>query len=70
MHSDLSAYNILVWEDEIFIIDLPQAVDIRQSPNVEKLLRRDIIMWLVILRSTLRLMLRRFMLLLVCKPYD
>jgi RIO kinase 1 len=42
VHSDLSAYNILVWEDEIFIIDLPQAVDIRQSPNVEKLLRRDI----------------------------
>lgn len=42
VHSDLSAYNILVWEDEIFVIDLPQAVDIRQSPNVEKLLKRDI----------------------------
>lgn len=42
VHSDLSAYNILVWENSIFIIDLPQAVDTRQSPNVEKLLKRDI----------------------------
>lgn len=42
VHSDLSAYNILVWNDKLYVIDLPQAVDIRQSPNVEKLLKRDI----------------------------
>lgn len=33
VHSDLSAYNILWWKDQPWIIDLPQAIDIRQHPN-------------------------------------
>lgn len=42
VHSDLSAYNILWWKDKPWIIDLPQAVDIRQNPNKEDLLKRDL----------------------------
>lgn len=42
IHSDLSAYNILWWEEKAFIIDLPQAIDIRENPNKELLLERDL----------------------------
>ena len=42
VHGDLSPYNVLVWEDEIRIIDFPQRVDPRQNPNAETLLRRDL----------------------------
>jgi|CXWL01.1.fsa_nt_gi RIO kinase 1 len=42
VHSDLSAYNILWWNQKPFIIDLPQAIDIRQNPNREILLKRDL----------------------------
>lgn len=42
VHSDLSAYNILWWKQQPYVIDFPQTIDIRQSPNTEKLLKRDI----------------------------
>lgn len=42
VHSDLSAYNILWWKQRPYIIDFPQAIDICQNPNVEKLLKRDV----------------------------
>lgn len=42
VHGDLSPYNVLLWEDEIRIIDFPQRVDPRQNPNAEELLRRDL----------------------------
>ena len=42
IHGDLSAYNILCWEDSLVVIDFPQAVDPRQNPNAFDLLRRDI----------------------------
>lgn len=42
VHSDLSAYNILWWNDKPWIIDLPQALDIRQNPNKNELLKRDL----------------------------
>lgn len=42
VHGDLSAYNILVWEDRPYIIDFPQAVDARTNPEAEELLQRDL----------------------------
>ena len=31
VHADLSPYNVLWWRDRAWVIDLPQAVDLRQS---------------------------------------
>lgn len=42
VHADLSPYNLLVWQDRLVIIDLPQAVD-PQSPDGMDLLRRDVL---------------------------
>ncbi len=42
VHSDLSAYNILWWKEKPCVIDFPQAIDIRQNPNTNELLKRDI----------------------------
>ncbi len=42
IHGDLSAYNILYWDDAAVIIDLAQAVDPRHSLDVFELLERDI----------------------------
>jgi RIO kinase 1 len=42
IHGDLSAYNILYWDGEIFIIDFPQMVEARHNPHAFELLKRDI----------------------------
>ena len=42
VHADLSPYNILVWEDRVRIIDVPQAVDVRFNHSAFDLLRRDL----------------------------
>ena len=42
VHADLSAYNVLYWQNEVRIIDFPQAVDPRFNPNARSLLTRDI----------------------------
>ena len=42
VHGDLSAYNILYWQEKIFIIDFPQLVDARTNPNAFMLLERDV----------------------------
>jgi RIO kinase 1 len=42
VHADLSAFNLLVWDDRIRVIDLPQAVDPRFNPNAWDLLERDL----------------------------
>lgn len=42
VHGDLSPYNILVWEGEARIIDLPQAVDARFNRAARSLLLRDL----------------------------
>ena len=42
VHGDLSPYNILYWEDQIVVIDFPQAVDPRVNPNARSLLQRDL----------------------------
>lgn len=42
VHGDLSPYNILYWDEQITIIDLPQMVDPRFNPSAFSLLQRDI----------------------------
>ena len=42
MHADLSAYNMLLWEERLVIIDFPQAVDPRYNDDAFDLLLRDI----------------------------
>lgn len=42
VHADLSPYNLLVWEDRIYVIDLPQAVKPFQNPNAFDFLHRDV----------------------------
>jgi RIO kinase 1 len=41
VHGDLSAYNVLWWKSEPYIIDFPQSVDTRNHPEPEQLLERD-----------------------------
>jgi RIO kinase 1 len=42
VHGDLSPFNILVWEGQICVIDLPQAVDPSKNRHAEALLARDV----------------------------
>jgi RIO kinase 1 len=42
VHGDLSAFNILYWDDRAVIIDFPQAVDPHINPSAATLLERDI----------------------------
>jgi RIO kinase 1 len=42
IHGDLSAYNLLVWDGRVVIIDLPQAVDPRKNRHAPALLERDV----------------------------
>ena len=40
-HGDLSAYNLLVHEGQLILIDLPQLVDIVTNPQGRQFLERD-----------------------------
>lgn len=42
VHADLSAHNILYWQDRAWIIDWPQAVDAHNHPEARPLLLRDL----------------------------
>jgi RIO kinase 1 len=42
IHGDLSAYNVLYWEDLAVIIDFPQAVDPFKNPRAFALFDRDV----------------------------
>jgi RIO kinase 1 len=42
IHGDLSAYNVLVWDGRVTIIDLPQAIDPRKNRHAPALLERDV----------------------------
>ena len=42
VHGDLSPYNVLVWKDRAWLIDLPQAVDVRFNSSAFDLLTRDV----------------------------
>jgi RIO kinase 1 len=43
VHGDLSAYNLLVWQERLVIIDLPQAADPIANPDGLSLLERDVV---------------------------
>lgn len=40
-HGDLSAYNLLWWDDRLWFIDFPQAIDIAANPTGLDFLHRD-----------------------------
>ena len=42
VHADLSAYNLLWWEDRVVVIDLPQAVEFTTNTDAFELLHRDV----------------------------
>lgn len=42
VHGDLSPYNVLLWQGEPVVIDLPQAVDPRLNRAASTLLERDV----------------------------
>ena len=42
VHGDLSAYNMLWWQERLVIIDFPQAVDAFANPHAPDLLHRDL----------------------------
>jgi RIO kinase 1 len=42
VHADLSPYNLLWWRGRVWIIDLPQAVDLVVNPHGFDLLHRDV----------------------------
>lgn len=42
-HADLSAYNLLWWNDRLWFIDFPQSVDIAANPRGVGFLHRDVL---------------------------
>jgi len=42
VHGDLSAYNILYWEDAITFIDFPQSINPNRNPNAYSIFQRDV----------------------------
>ncbi|MEY2456302.1 MAG: kinase 1, partial [Acidimicrobiaceae bacterium] len=42
VHADLSPYNLLWWDARLWVIDLPQAVDMLQNPHGFEFLHRDV----------------------------
>ncbi len=42
VHADLSAYNLLWWEGQLIVIDLPQAVEFTTNADAFELLHRDL----------------------------
>ena len=42
-HGDLSAYNLLWWDDRLWFIDFPQAVDIAANPQGLNFLHADVV---------------------------
>jgi RIO kinase 1 len=42
VHADLSAYNVLYWQGDICIIDLPQVIDTHRHPDAFNLFARDL----------------------------
>jgi RIO kinase 1 len=42
-HGDLSAYNLLWWSDELWLIDFPQAIDVAANPMGLDFLHRDVV---------------------------
>lgn len=42
VHADLSPYNVLWWDAKAWIIDLPQAADVRHNPHWKEFYERDV----------------------------
>lgn len=42
IHGDLSAFNLLWWEDAVWFIDFPQAIDLAANPQGLNFLHRDV----------------------------
>ena len=42
VHGDLSAYNVLVWDGDIVVIDFPQSVDPKKNRHAEAFHERDV----------------------------
>jgi len=42
VHGDLSAYNLLWWRDQLWLIDFPQAVDVTVNLRAFEFLHRDV----------------------------
>ena len=42
VHGDLSAYNILYWDDQITLIDFPQAINPHANRNAYSIFERDV----------------------------
>jgi RIO kinase 1 len=42
VHADLSAYNLLWWQDRLVVIDVPQAVEFTTNTDAFELLHRDL----------------------------
>ena len=43
VHADLSAFNLLWWDERLWVIDLPQAIDLALHPEGLDLLHRDVL---------------------------
>jgi RIO kinase 1 len=43
VHADLSAYNLLWWNEQVWLIDVPQAVELHRATNGYELLHRDVV---------------------------
>ena len=42
IHGDLSAYNILYWEDQVTLIDFPQVTAAIKNRNAYRIFERDV----------------------------
>ncbi len=43
VHGDLSAYNLLWWDEQLWFIDFPQALDLAANPQGLNYLHRDVL---------------------------
>jgi RIO kinase 1 len=43
VHADLSAYNLLWWQEQVWLIDVPQAVELHRATHGYDLLHRDLV---------------------------
>ncbi len=42
VHSDYSAYNLLWWQGKVYVIDVPQMVELEKNRHAKELLERDV----------------------------
>ena len=42
VHSDYSAYNLLWWQGRVYVIDVPQIVELEKNRHAKELLERDV----------------------------